>query len=611
MDHDDETAKEWQINSSEDATDVNATTECDDYWFIPLYTNVEHLKRELEKIGSGSGTHLRYNASLERIDIWGGSIPKAKASLDRFSQHYFNMEQNRQRATRARGWARPQRELTPAEKKKAERKERQQKEQEKYLGVPKDVLPFQHCLLCPKDVPIFRLLGGNLQNLDKLRAEFKSFIWIERDTMKLWAAGEHELDVLTAINRIKNFCLRFLNRPQTYCYHILEKPSRPAEVHLVPYDLAKYVRPRSVRHERNPILYMKAKLLEGYESLADIDNHLAESKESREGPSSHWATAAIPVERNVKSIKYFESMQTSNKDKIRRYLRESLEQIQLMDYEIKMRIRLGQIGLKEYPKKTVWSIDELDDKVIPVKKLVSEFNQYITRSANGLAKFMEALGPNNEVEAEHIQWSLGILKKGDNEVIKGELEVSFRDDGKLALWNGLVERTKPLEIKVICSERKYSWAWDISVARRLPLDKFSPEGVFVHLLTLERRPGYESRMVFSNTPDVQLKRVLREKRTLFTRAPWTIEVVEETFWILPEAYRPSLAITLNREPDDVLYTVSMYRDSWPSRFSENPFLGVGQAPFWSPEDFLSEQESLESTLEFVSWVQDQLESSMS
>lgn len=176
-------------------------------------------------------------------------------------------------------------------------------------------------------------------------------------------------------------------------------------------------------------------------------------------------------------------MQTSNKDKIRRYLRESLEQIQLMDYEIKMRIRyvlskvyhatitakplfltlslmlrstqysLGQIGLKEYPKKTVWSIDELDDKVIPVKRLVSEFNQYITRSANGLAKFMEALGPNNEVEAEHTQWSLGILKKGDNEVIKGELEVSFRDDGKLALWNGLVERTKPLEIKVICSER--------------------------------------------------------------------------------------------------------------------------------------------------------------
>ncbi|KAG0086279.1 hypothetical protein BGZ93_000208 [Podila epicladia] len=579
MDHDDETAQEWQITTNEYVTDNNATSECNDYWFIPLYTNVEHLKRELEKIGSGSGTHLLYNASLERIDIWGpeDSIPKAKASLDRFSQHYFEMEQNRQRATRARGWARPQRELTPAEKKKAERKERQQKEQEKYLGVPKDVLPFQHCLLCPKDVPIFRLLGGNLQNLDKLRAEFKSFIWIERDTMKLWAASEHELDVLTAINRIKNFCLRFLNRPHTYCYHILEKPSRPAEVHLVPYDLAKYVRPRSVRHEGNPILYMKAKLLEGYESLADIDNHLAESKESREGPSSHWATAAIPVERNVKSIKYFETMQTSNKDKIRRYLRESLEQIQLMDYEIKMRIRLGQVGLKEYPKKTVWSIDELDEKVIPVKRLVSEFNQYITRSANGLAKFMEALGPNNEVEAEHTQWSLGILKKGNNEVIKGELEVSFRDDGKLALWNGLVERTKPLEIKVICSER----------------------------------PGYESRMVFSNTTDVQLKRVLREKRTLFTRAPWAIEVVEETFWILPEAYRPSLAITLNREPDDVLYSVSMYRDSWPSRFSENPFLGLGQAPFWSPEDFLSEQESLESTLEFVSWVQDQLESSMS
>lgn len=102
----------------------------------------------------------------------------------------------------------------------------------------------------------------------------------------------------------------------------------------------------------------------------------------------------------------------------------------------------------------VWSIDEVDDKVIANKKLISEFNPYITRSAGALAKFMTALGPNHEVEAEHTQWSLGILKRGENnQVVHSELEVSFREDGKLALWNGLVERTKPLEIKVICSER--------------------------------------------------------------------------------------------------------------------------------------------------------------
>ncbi|KAF9024080.1 hypothetical protein BGZ52_011548 [Haplosporangium bisporale] len=580
MDYDDETAQEWQITGGDYSTENNAISECNDYWFV-----LEHLKKGLEKIGSDSGTHLLYNANLERIDIWGpgDSIPKAKAALDRFSQHYFDMELNRQRATRARGWARPERELTPAEKKKAERKERQQKEQERYLGIPKDVLPFQHCLLCPKEVPIFRLLGGNLQNLDKLRAEFRSFIWIERDTM--------------------------MNRPVDSCYHILEKPSRPAEIHLVTRNPATYVRPRNLKQESSPIVFMEAKLLEGYESLADIDNHLAESKESRAGPSS-WANAA-PVERNVKSIKYFENMQTSNKDNIRRFLRTSLDQIQLMDYEIRMRIRLGQVGLKEYPRRMVWSIDEVDEQVIPIKRLISEFNPYITRSAGALAKFMTALGPNHEVEAEHTQWSLAILKRGENnQVVHSELEVSFREDGKLALWNGLVERTKPLEIKVICSERKYSWAWDISAARRLPLDKFSPEGIFVHRLTLEKRPGFENRMVFSNTTDVQLRRIRREKRTLFSRAPWTVEVVEESFWILPEAYKPSMANTLSGEPDDVLFSISMYLDSWPSRFSENPFLGVGQVPFWTPEDFLSEQESLESTLEFVSWVQNQLESSM-
>jgi len=70
-------------------------------------------------------------------------------------------------------------------------------------------------------------------------------------------------------------------------------------------------------------------------------------------------------------------------------------------------------------------------------------------------------------------------------------------------------------------------------------------------------------MVFSNTTDVQLRRIRREKRTLFSRAPWTVEVVEESFWILPEAYKPSRAITLGGEPDDVLFSISV---SFPSLF---------------------------------------------
>ncbi|KAG0343401.1 hypothetical protein BG004_005342 [Podila humilis] len=599
MDHDDddETAQEWQNTHEQAAASSNNVpmSDSDDYWFIPTYTSIDMLEKQLESISNDSGTHLLYDRNKNRIEMWGPypSIQKAKEILDHFSKHYLQAEEKRIRANRAKGWARPDRELTAAEKRKAERKERVQKEQERYSGVPKDVLPYQHCFICPESVPIFRLLGGNLQLLDPLRAEFKSYIWIEKSNK--------------------------LDKPVESVYHILEKPSKTANIHIVKDAPAPFIRPSRWKHEGGPIMFMKAVLLDGYETLAAFDDSLAQSitglsvssndPNSNSTSSSHGSNAAN-VQNNVKTIKYFESMHTFNKERIRKHLLTSLHQLQLMDYEMKMRIHIGQVGLKDYPKNDIWAIDDLDTRIIPDKRLASDFHPYIVRSANELKNFMDALTPNFErLEGEHTRWSLGILKRNDSpgDALYGELDVTFRDDGKLGLWNALVERSKPLEIKVICSQRKYSWAWDITTARRLPLDKFSPEGVFAHNLSLEKRAGFENRMVFSNTPDIQLRRIRREKRTVYAKDNWKIEVVEESFWILEKAFKPSQAVTLLDEPTDVMCSISMFRESWANRFAENPFLGIGQVPYWSPEDFISEQESLESTLEFVSTIQDLLE----
>ncbi|KAF9428813.1 hypothetical protein BGZ94_000942 [Podila epigama] len=626
MDYDDQAAQEWQVTTGHYDAASNPTTEsdCDDYWFIPTYARLDKLKYEIERIETESGTHLRYNSPQERIDMWGPheAILIAKSLLDRFSQHHFDMEQARKKTTRSKGWAKPERELTPAEKKKAERREKILQEQERYLGMPQILPPYRHCFICPKDVPIFRLLGNELQNLDSIRAEFKTYMWIDRESMRIWAAGESEPKVHTAISRIKNFCMKWLSKPEESSYHVLDKPSQPVQLHMVVEAPALFLQSQWAPANKNETVFLKAIPLKGADNLLDIDLNLGMNSlglgESSEGQgrsgssSSNAVDKQVAVERIVKALKYMENMHTQNMEKVRKYLQTSLDQIHRTDYDMKMRIRLGQVELHEYPKNRNWDLESLDKNIIPNSRLHSMFNRYVAQSADSLEKFMSALGPmqySHRPESESVQWTLSILKRGDTPrtFTHGELDVSFREDGKLALWNALVERTTPLEIKVICPERKYSWAWDLTAARRLPLDKFSPEGVFVHLLRLEKRAGQENRFVFSNTNDIQLRQVHRKKKTLYTKDSWVIEVVEESFWVLPRAYDASQGITLSAEPHEVMYSVSMYRASWPSRFSENPFLGLGQVPSWKPKDFISGEEATDRTFEFVKRIQELLE----
>ncbi|KAF9189876.1 hypothetical protein BGZ51_000139 [Haplosporangium sp. Z 767] len=586
MDFDDQFAQAWQNprTAQRAPTPPQHDAECNDYWFIPPYIKVHYLREHIQKIANDTGTHMVYNEQQET-------------------------EERTQKSRRTKGWARPNKELTPAEKRKRDYAEQLQLEKMKYLGTPNEECAYVHCIRIPKNFPLLRLLGGHLENLDPLRTECKSFMWLEQPGMKLYIAGQDEHSTLTAMNRIKNFLYRRLNVPVEKVCHILEKPSTLVEMKIerpMTYirALQTVVDPKTgeapqkrinLKPEDPPIKVFHANPVATFENLQDIDRSLA----------------AIDGE-HVQSMKYMENMTRRNIESIRQELATSLDLVQLMDYDIKMRIHIGQIGLLEYPKKSLWSLKELEEEVVSHPRLKTEFSTFISRSPQMFAALVKALTPpllsDYNMEPE-VHWTLGIEER---DMITGnpysvQLDVSFREDEKVAFWNGLVYPTTPMDIRVISSESQLSWAWTMTTAKRVNNDKFSAEGIFVHRLRVDKRSGQGDRLIFANTNEVQLKTVQRIKKTLISRDPWMVEVMEEGYWDLKRDPDPSHSFTLSAKPDHVYHSVSMYRDSWMNRFSENPYLGLGQVPTWEPEEFFEGEESIDKTMAAVAFVRSVVE----
>ncbi|KAG0285390.1 hypothetical protein BGZ96_010353 [Linnemannia gamsii] len=624
MDYDDEDAQEWQNNTFAPPTQAAATNEygpCDDYWFIPPYTDTDVLRQQLAEIGGDTDTRAVHNKEKERIDLWGThkNIQSAKAALDHMGKFYLGRAEKRQKETKTRGWARPERELTPAEQKKKDREIKRQQERQKYLGDPTEEFSFTHCIAWPKEVPIYRHLGGKLERLDALRAEFRSFIWLDK-AMNLYVAGEDEDTTMSAMGRVKNFLIKMLNQPPENVCHVLEKPSKLVQIHIVPNPPVPYISPKQgfegVSQNESKIRYLKAKEVGDFGNVREVDlrmsaidpgNRNGDAASGTDGEHSNIAPGMSPY---VRPMQYSERMVQRNNDRIRQELEDSLEAVQLMDYDVKMRIQIGQVGLLTYPKQILWEIEELDTVVIPSSRLESEFSPYFIKSSGAFAAAERRITPpdNKEqaIKPDEV-WFLYILRK--NEEMGGftnvTLEVTFRSDGNAGLWNGLVQQTTPLDIRVISSERRLSWAWTVSAGKRH--SDQSLEAKFVRGLRLSNENGRDSILHFANTEYIQLKRVRRERKKLIVRDQWTIEMTEEAFWTMAKPFPSYLIVPLSEHPSQVLYSLSMYRDSWKSRFSENPYLGLGQVPTWEPEDFFKGEESIEKTLEAVSEVRSLIE----
>ncbi|KAG0042424.1 hypothetical protein BGZ83_000487 [Gryganskiella cystojenkinii] len=602
LDIEDEHAQQWQSSPTETSQElIQSPSTCDDHWFVPSYCPVEIIEGELDRIGLQTSAHLALDQ--ERVNLWGPPecIADAKHKLNVTADYYFESLQEKSKSKRSKGWAKPERELTPVEKKKKERALKREMENQKYLGQPRETCPFYFCFLWPKNMSAFATLGGNLQALNGIRAEFKSYIWMEkhRDDVKIYVAGQDELMVENAMHRIENFCTyqtRTMSQPQGYIMHVMERPSKLVQIYKatvgdikVKYSPHPFVKPGV----GNPLMFLKARVIGHKENLAEIDTSLEIANSQKRSNDE------------LKVLESIEKMTANNAVRIRQQLHKSLQVAQFLNRDYKMRIRLGLVGLRTYPLDSKWGVLEADAKIVQDNRLKSEFSPFITSSATVFQQIvdkLQSLDPRQTMQSE-TTWSLYIWKKieaQDRSFDAIELEVTFREDGKVALWNALVDKSTPMDIRIISTERNLSWAWTLTAGRRLASDQTSPEGAFVHKLVLERKTGQEDRLSYSNTKDVQLKHIRREDKLLFICDGWICELKSEAFWTLEKLYKPFQSALLNEVPDKQLFSVSMYKDSWPSRFSDNPHLGFGQAASWRPEDFTSADEELFRTFIAVS-----------
>ncbi|KAG0246091.1 hypothetical protein BGX31_004511 [Mortierella sp. GBA43] len=559
MDPDDLRAQEWQSNSVSEKpkSSPRANSQCDDYWFVPTYVDRVTLRKQLDIISSETATRLEYRKEDERVELWGDypCTQKAKESLERLASFYYDLREKQQKVSRTKGWAKPDREPTAAEKRRQLREEERLLEKQKYMGTPKIECAFVHAIKWPIDRSPLEYLGQDLRILDPLREEFKCFIWLERDRI-VYVAGEVKEDTFKVMNRIKNFIFKCLRQIEERIVHVLETPSKLVQLVLDEHAPVMYISPNITNNNNNqdplpvPNVFVRAKEIAGFGNLVDYDLQMANLDTG--GSDAHHQTL---------TLKYTDTMTQRNIERIRMTIKDSLENIMLWNNEIKMRIRLGQICLLEYPKRQSFSTDDLDENVIQNPRLMSEVSPYFTKSPDIFRALMKKLMPPDMIDQviqPDIQWSLGVLKKGGNSGNTNvRLEVTFRLDGNVSLWNALAQNATPMDIRVISSEKRFSWAWTVTTARRLSGDKFSPEGEFVYKLRLSE---------------------------------------------------PFQLVTLSTPPDKVLYSVSLSRDSWKSRFCENPHLTTGQVPSWNYTDFVEGGESISKTMEAVDDIRAKIES---
>ncbi|KAF9986695.1 hypothetical protein BGZ65_006580 [Modicella reniformis] len=570
MDPDDIVAQAWQRTPipNEQRDLLTENSECDDYWFIPTYVEKRVLDEQLQTIGENSATYLLYNKEQEQ-------------------------KQQKQKATRTKGWAKPDRELTEAEKRKKARQEEREKEQQRYLGKPNMQCLFVHRIKWPMERSPLDWLGPNLRLLDPVRADCSAFIWLENGG-GIWVAGDEKQSTCKAMNRIKNFIIKITKMTSNDVCHILEKPSSLIEIILeekppMPYISLPPQTTSSKPHEIDvPPVFLCAKEIAAFKNLWEYDLHMATEQDS----------PANQKDDHIQTLQYIERMTDQNIKRIRTALEDTLNNIQLWNGEIKMRIRSQKYGIME-----------MDQTVIGDRRLISEFSPYFTTSRDIYNTLERELNPfrHDEYPQEvEVHWCLGVLRRVGKDSINLQVYVTFREDGHVSLWNALFQEATPMDIRVTSSEKRFSWAWTISTARRADGDKFSPEGEFVHKLHLNK----EKKLVFSNTTDIQLRYIHREEGTMIINDPWTTELLEECFWTLHLAHKPYEYMTLSATPDRVLYSVSMYRDSWKTRFSENPYLGIGLLPTWDSADFVEGEESIIRTMEAVDDIRAKMETSL-
>ncbi|KAF7724899.1 hypothetical protein EC973_000558 [Apophysomyces ossiformis] len=583
----------------------------DDHWVLPSNCTITEIlgrnKARLASIRNETGAYCEYNSQKYQIDIWGDSaaVDHAKTYLNHIAEPIQKAKDNRRKTKK---WGKPERELTEKERQRHERRAARKMEEKSYMGAPITEQPYNNIFALPDNkLPLLEIQGEKEAYLNTIRADCKCYIVYDAQLNMFKVCGQLEETVDQATERLRNWYLKRCRKPVGVTLRLLDQPDQNmlARFRKLPRGFVTY---KFYDEDKEKFMLEKHRLIESIKTgkiLKIVNSNLIDLNAS-ETPQTQQPTEPLS-----------ERAQTLNKrnmEQVKKALADGLESIRLFDWEIRMKIRFGQICLVDYPKKegVMYTTEHLSDKYFPRPKFHSVLAPCIAKTSEQINPLFDYLShhaqeysdsPRTTFTIEALQYpTLAPVQVGRRDAPpppRGNpwetvMMTKFTSDGHVGLWNCLTECVDLVTINCADLQHEYSWESKLQYARRLPSEIDTPHGQFAHKLSI----GPEGRLVLVTVPDYQPKCVTQKTKWVYGYGENVIEIGRDEIWNLALIEHKDKKLPLDLSgtaPHRVFYKVSMYRESWVDRFADNIDLKIGEAPRWTPEDFLCSPNENERT----------------
>ncbi|KAI9497694.1 hypothetical protein BDB00DRAFT_803640 [Zychaea mexicana] len=585
----------------------------EDCWMLPPeYTLVDVLgrnKSKLDEIRFETSTSLKYNEAKHQVDIWGDreSVYRAKHLLDLIVQRLHRRSESSRRKTKK--WGKPERELTEKERRRAERKQLKAEEERTFHRFPNQPLSYNAIVPIPNNsIPMNQVLGLKEEFLNRIRADCKCFMNYNQNTNVINVTGENEDKVKEAASRMRNLYLKNARSPQYATLRLLKQPKTNMMVKYRKLPQG-YITPRYALPAEQQSILANNRLLEGMvtgvvariterQNLIDLDDD----------PQDNDANADSGLSDEMRQL------DAKNEKQMINALEMGLASIRLCQYEIKMKIRFGQIVLTDYPnRQDTIPLEDLANKFFPHHKFRSVLAPCIGRSIEELHPLFEWLSsnciqftdsPRTSYTVEADQYPQFVQRpsayaRRDQQTAPMEQDkwrttiiANFTGERRVGLWNLIAEGQDIVTISSADLENDYSWELKLQSAQRFSSmdDMDTPHGQFVESLTLD--PETNRLILVPNTRDYEPHLITQKTKWVYALDDWIIEVGRDEVWDIHQIDlsddRRDLPVNLSSfNPHRVILKFSIYRETWVNRFAENLSLQIGEAPNWTPAQFLA------------------------
>lgn len=596
----------------------------DSYWILPVHCDPHKIlgvkyKSRSNEIQKATGSFIEFNEKMNQVDIWGDTdaVNKTKAYLDMIVSRLAEKDTSLLRKTAK--WSRPERELTPKEKRRAEKRQARLDEEKRYQGLPTITQNYHAIFQLPNEkLPIVKLLGVNEVYLNQMRADCKAYLWYDPQCNCIRISADKEESVKQAATRIRNWYIRICRQPQGGVIRLMEQPKKNCLLTFqkLPTGFVTY---SYTDTERETIMLDRHRLLDTVGTGVmlsvndirgnDLINLEDQQQEQQENPADQLSDLV-------------NTLNERNKMFIDQLLSRGLESLRLNDWNIRLKIRFGQICLIDYPKKEgqFLSIDKVSDKIFREPRFKSALAPCISKSKSGLNMLFDYLttapdavefsdNPRTEFTITAQQYPTAapppsLLRNRGPKPERGEMwntimKISFTNDGHRRLWNTMTDCKDLVDISCADIESHYSWDLKLQHARQLPNnDTNSPHEKFSYSLKINNEEeNHRLIMVTSNDYIPQL--VTQKTKWLYMWHDYVVEICKDEIWDINRVERTDRELPVDLapiEPHRTLFKVSLYKEAWVNRLAENLDLKIGEAPTWTLRDFFAYQDENTHTL---------------